>query len=183
MAGPSPLLLAPLGIFGALALTMGLQSMMSDAPVVGAGAIDRPLPEVDLPPLPGRSDDGLNGDDIAGKVVVLNVFASWCAACREEHPLLLDLATRPDVPPILGVNWRDDPGAGELYLRRHGNPYLAAGDDRAGTLGRELNVTGVPETYVIDAEGRMRYRHIGPVTDRVWNETLAPLIAELRETP
>ena len=183
MAGPSPLLLAPIMVFGALALTMGLQAVTSDEPVVGAGAIDRPLPVVDLPPLPGRSDDGLSGGDIAGKVVVLNVFASWCTACRQEHPFLMDLAARTDVPPILGVNWRDDPGAGELYLRRNGNPYVALGDDRAGTLGLELNVTGVPETYVIDAEGRMRYRHIGPVTDRIWNETLAPLIAELEKKP
>ena len=183
MAGPPLLLLAPLGVFAALALTMGVQSLMSEAPAVGAGVIDRPLPVVDLPALPGRADDGLQPADFAGEVVVLNVFASWCAACREEHPYLMDLAANPDVPPMMGVNWRDDPGAGELYLRRYGNPYRAAGYDRAGALGRELNVTGVPETYVIDAEGRMRYRHIGPVTEKVWTETLAPLIAELKDTP
>lgn len=183
MAGPTPLLLAPIGLFVVLAVTMGLQAAWTDTPTLGAGAIDRAMPELDLPPLPGRSDDGLRQADIAGKVVVLNVFASWCAACRREHPFLLDLAARPDAPPIVGVNWRDDPGAGELYLRRHGNPYGTLGEDRSGDLGLQLGVTGVPETYVIDAGGRLRYRHIGPLTDEIWTETFAPLLADLEAQP
>jgi cytochrome c biogenesis protein CcmG/thiol:disulfide interchange protein DsbE len=141
--------------------------------------VDKPMPAFKLPSL---SDDGktFTNEDLTGKVALLNVFASWCPVCRVEHPTLLVLA-RNRIVPIYGLDWEDEPGKGVRWLAANKNPYVRVGDDRSGRLGIDLGVTGIPETFVIDRAGRIRYRHSGAITDGVWRDTFEPLLAELRE--
>jgi cytochrome c biogenesis protein CcmG/thiol:disulfide interchange protein DsbE len=141
------------------------------------GYLDRPVPNFAQPPLVD-SESGLSDQDIQGKVVMINVFASWCSACRSEHPMLMRLAAEEQVP-LYGLNWRDTQLAGAAFLNNLGDPYLATGMDLDGELGAKLDVTGVPETYVIGPDGRIRYRHIGALTEQVWQEVLRPLILRL----
>lgn len=170
------LALFPLLAFAGLALALG-KGVNQPAEPAFVGQLDRPLPEFDLSPLPG-TESGFSSQDLEGKVVLINVFASWCSVCRAEHDKLLDLAASQPVP-VYGVNWKDAKGAGTLFLNRFGNPYVATGDDPAGVLGSQLGVTGVPETLVIDADGRIRYRHLGELTDEVWTGILQPLLSGL----
>lgn len=160
----------------------GLSAMFAfgvkeEADAIRPGALDRPMPEFSLAPMAG-TEAGFASTDLQGRVVLINVFAAWCSSCRAEHPKLLELAQSGEVP-IYGVNWKDAKGAGKLFLSRSGDPYVGTGDDSMGMLGEQLNVTGVPETYVVDAQGRLRYRHLGPITDQIWADILQPLISEL----
>lgn len=143
--------------------------------------IDRPLPEFELPAVPGFAE-GLSSDDFEGQVTLLNVFASWCVSCHIEHPLLMELSAR-DAVPIYGLNWKEiEPNDGKDWLDRFGNPYARIGDDRNGRVAIDLGVTGAPETFVIDKDGRVRFKVIGPITEQYWSETLAPLIEELERS-
>jgi len=169
--------LLPIPIF--MALGAGLLVAATQPEQGGqAGFLDRAMPDFAQPPL-AANPSGLSKADILGEVVLVNVFASWCASCRAEHPMLMQLAGA-DAVPLYGINWKDGKGAGWLFLQRFGNPYRAAGEDRDGALGAALNVTGVPETYLLDAEGRIRYRHIGPITEDIWQRVLSPMVTELR---
>jgi cytochrome c biogenesis protein CcmG, thiol:disulfide interchange protein DsbE len=140
--------------------------------------LDRPLPAFAAPPLrPG--DVGLTNADLAiGEPLLLNVFASWCGPCRVEHPVFMRL--RAQGVPIHGLNWKDAPDAGARWLAELGDPYIRIGADVSGRTGIELGVAGVPETFVIDKRGRVRYRHVGAVTPEVWREKIEPLMARLR---
>lgn len=177
MVRPNLLTLAPVMAFVGLCAMFAFGIKTEDQSAIPPGAMDRPLPEFSLAPMPG-TDLGFASSDLLGRVVLINVFASWCSSCRSEHPKLLQLAKTADVP-IYGVNWKDSKGAGKLFLNKAGNPYIATGDDSMGMLGSALNVTGVPETYIVDAQGRLRYRHLGPITDQIWAEVLLPLISNL----
>jgi cytochrome c biogenesis protein CcmG, thiol:disulfide interchange protein DsbE len=132
-----------------------------------------------LPTLDGKPG-GLATDDLQGQVSLINIFASWCAGCRVEHPTLLRIQ-RENAVPLFGINWKDKPGDGQKWLNANKSPYHKVGDDRAGRLGIDLGVTGVPETFVIDKTGRIRYRYAGPVTDEVWASNFKPLLADLRK--
>lgn len=169
--------LIPVFAFSALAAVF-IFGTKSETKVTGLGYLDRPFPDFVLQPMIG-TDTGFSRRDLSGEVTMVNVFASWCAACKKEHPYLMELAATTDVP-IYGLNWKDRKGGGKFFLTRTGNPYLAVGDDSSGILGDQLNVTGVPETYVVDGAGRIRYRHIGPITGKIWEQTLWPLISKLR---
>ena len=173
---PSLFTLAPLAVFAAMTAAFVLGTRQPDN-LAMAGLLDRPLPEFDLAPMAG-TETGFSAEDLGGKVTLINVFAAWCSSCRQEHPMLLELAASQDVP-IFGVDWKDAKGAGKVYLTRNGNPYVATGDDSAGSFGDLLNVTGVPETYLVDAEGRLRYRHLGPITPQIWAEIFEPLLKDL----
>lgn len=142
--------------------------------------IDRPLPEFDLP-APDGFTEGLSTEDFNGEVTLLNVFASWCVSCHVEHPLLMELAAKKEVP-LYGLNWKEKPGDGKAWLDRFGNPYSRIGDDQNGRVAIDLGVTGAPETFVIDGGGRVRFKVVGPITEQYWNETLSPLIEELRRS-
>lgn len=139
--------------------------------------IDRPLPAFDL--APARPDDarGLATGDFAGRPMLLNVFASWCVGCRVEHPFLMELDRRGVV--IQGLNWKDPPGAGAAWLAEHGDPYALVGDDPDGRAGIDLGVSGAPETFVVDSAGRVRHRHVGPITPEVWESELEPILRRL----
>ncbi|WP_298432513.1 DsbE family thiol:disulfide interchange protein [uncultured Jannaschia sp.] len=143
----------------------------------GAGYLDRPLPVFAQPPLAGTGP-GLTSEDLRGEVALINVFASWCTICRSEHPMLTRLGAEGEVA-LFGLNWKDAPGAGGVFLGDLGDPYRATGVDTDGRTGAALGVTGVPETYVIDAEGRIRYRHVGALTEEVWRDILGPLVRQL----
>jgi cytochrome c biogenesis protein CcmG/thiol:disulfide interchange protein DsbE len=148
-----------------------------DPQALPSALIDRPAPAIDLPPLPGR-EDGLASADFAGRVAVVNFFASWCVPCLAEHPILTRLA-REDGISLYGVNYKDPPQDALAWLARHGDPFLAIGADRDNRAGIEWGVYGVPETFVVDRQGRVRFRHAGPLTPDLVDGTLLPLIAEL----
>jgi cytochrome c biogenesis protein CcmG/thiol:disulfide interchange protein DsbE len=132
-----------------------------------------------LPPVRGRSL-GLSSTDLTGEVSLVNVFASWCVACRDEHPLLMQI--RQDaIVPVHGLNYKDQPADAARWLDERGDPYTRTGADVDGRVAIDWGVYGVPETFVIDRTGRIVYKHIGAITPAVWIQTLQPLIRKLQE--
>lgn len=171
------LFLVPILLLAGLlvAFSIGLQRNPN---VIPSTLIDRPLPPFDLP---GVSDTvpGFSSEELAGKPRMLNIFASWCTACRVEHPLFMRLAE--EGHEIHGLNWKDKPEDAARWLTQLGNPYVAAGSDESGRAGIDLGVTGVPETYITDRFGRVRYKHVGPVTPKDWEQKLKPLLETLEQ--
>ena len=171
------LLLAPLLAFLGLAAILGY-GLWRGHPRQARGDATRPLPAFALQPVqPGGLP--LSKADLAGQVSMINVFASWCPSCAEEQPMLLQLA-QSHVAPIYGVAWLDQPEKTRAWLDQHGDPFTRIGDDAGGRLGIDLGVTGAPETFIVDRQGRIRYRQIGPITDDTWRNVLQPLIARLQ---
>ncbi|MBI4723949.1 MAG: DsbE family thiol:disulfide interchange protein [Rhodomicrobium sp.] len=170
----------PMLIFAGV--TAGLAfSLKGDPSKLPSTLMDKRAPEFSLPALePGKP--GLSSADLGKKIVLLNLFASWCGKCVYEHPTLMGLAKRSDIA-LYGINWKDEPGNGLLYLSRFQNPYRLVGEDREGRAGIDFGVTGVPETFVIDPSGRIRYRHAGPVTPEIWAEVFEPVIAKIKSEP
>jgi cytochrome c biogenesis protein CcmG/thiol:disulfide interchange protein DsbE len=121
----------------------------------------------------------ISNKDMAGKVWMLNVWASWCVSCRQEHPLLVDLSRR-GIVPIYGLNYKDTREEAIAWLQQLGNPYLASAFDVEGRVGMDYGVYGVPETYVIDAQGVIRYKQIGPINAEALRNKILPLIRELQ---
>jgi len=169
----------PLVLFAALAGVF-LLNIDKDASVVPSVLIDKPAPEFSLPPLPGR-EKGLSRADLTqGEVSVLNVFASWCIPCRAEHPLIKRLSRETNVP-VYGLNYKEKaPEDGVKWLDELGDPYAAVGMDLSGRTGIDFGVYGVPETFIIDGNGQIRYKHVGPVTVEVLEKVLLPKIAEIK---
>jgi len=145
---------------------------------IPSSLIGKPAPVFDLPPIAGQKG-GLKTADLTGQVTLVNVFASWCVACRAEHPLLMRLAAEKTVP-ILGLNYKDDPDAALNWLARHGDPYERAGSDRSGRVGIDFGVYGVPESFVIDASGRIVCKQIGPIGENDLNKRILPAIEAAR---
>jgi cytochrome c biogenesis protein CcmG/thiol:disulfide interchange protein DsbE len=171
----------PFVIFLVLAVFFGIGLTMNPS-ILPSVLIGKTVPEFDLPPVQGRSL-GLSDKDLKnGEVSLLNVFASWCAECRVEHPIFMDLAAR-DVVPIHGLNFMDKPADAENWLDTLGDPYTRTGVDPRGRVGIEFGVYGVPETFVIDGAGRIAYKHIGALNEQALKETILPLIEELRRSP
>lgn len=169
--------LAPLVVFVVLAVVLGV-GLTLDPRKIPSPLIGKPVPEFSLPPVKGRIA-GLASTDLKGEVSLVNVFASWCVSCREEHPLFMDLRKR-GVVPLHGLNYKDKPDDAARWLDELGDPYTRTGADLAGRVAIDWGVYGVPETFVVDRDGRIAYKHIGPVTPRVMSETLMPLIEKLR---
>ncbi|MFH1873286.1 MAG: DsbE family thiol:disulfide interchange protein [Pseudomonadota bacterium] len=170
--------LLPAAAFLALAalLAIGLTLNPREVP---SPLIGKPVPTFDLPPVKGRTL-GLSSADLGrGEVSLVNVFASWCVACREEHPLLMDLKARGLVP-IHGLNYKDQPDDAARWLGQWGDPYTRTGADVDGRVGIDWGVYGVPETFVIGPDGRIAYKHIGPITPGFVSEKLIPMIERLR---
>jgi cytochrome c biogenesis protein CcmG/thiol:disulfide interchange protein DsbE len=171
------LFLLPLLLFGAVAayFAAGLGRNPQDIP---SALLDRPMPEFALPKLDGLDRPGLARADVAGKVALINVFASWCVPCRVEHPVLMRLAEEGRIP-LYGISWKDKAADSLAFLRELGNPYARVGWDGDGRVGIDWGVYGVPETYVIGKDGRVRYRHVAPITPEVLQRTILPLVARL----
>jgi len=167
----------PLVIFLVLAgfLFVGLNLKPREVP---SPLIDKPAPAFTLPQLHDPSKQ-FSSENMKGQVWLLNVWASWCVSCRQEHPILMDLAKQ-NIVPIFGLDYKDQPAEGIAWLRDHGNPYLTSMVDREGRVGIDYGVYGVPETYVIDKQGVIRYKQIGPVTMSSLQEKILPLVAELQ---
>ena len=146
-----------------------------DVSEIPSALIDQPAPQTNLPPLEGTTLPGLESKSFAGKVTLINVFASWCAPCREEHPVLLGLSG--DTRFVLaGLNYKDQPENARRFLGDLGNPYQAIGVDPAGRAAIDWGVYGVPETFVIGKDGRIAYKHVGPLTADSARALLLPQI-------
>ena len=174
--GPRLKLFIPLILFAVLALFL-LRGLELDPREMPSALIDRPLPEFTLPSL--GSDTLVNREAVIGEVALFNVWATWCVSCRVEHPYLNQL-TQQGVP-IYGVNYKDEDQDALRWLQELGNPYRLNIVDADGSLGLDLGVYGAPETYLVDAGGVIRYRHVGVVDERVWRDILQPLYQELLE--
>lgn len=170
------LFVIPLLIFAAVAVFLGI-GLRLDPREVPSPLIGKAVPQFALPPVKGRTL-GLASSDLKGEVALVNVFASWCVACRDEHPLFMRLKATGFVP-IHGLNYKDRPDDAAQWLARLGDPYTRTGADLDGRVAIDWGVYGVPETFVIDRHGRIAYKHIGPVTEEVMETKLRPLIARL----
>lgn len=172
--------LLPLGLFAAvlvfLGLGLGLNPAEVPSPLIGKPAPDFALPRLD------DEQQMLKREDLRGQVWLLNVWASWCAPCREEHPLVLDLARR-KLAPVVGLNYKDQPAAARKWLANLGDPYQVTAVDADGRVGIDFGVYGVPETFVIDRAGLVRFKHVGPLTPEVVRGKLEPLLKELHAQP
>jgi cytochrome c biogenesis protein CcmG/thiol:disulfide interchange protein DsbE len=152
-----------------------LRGLQLDPQALPSALIDRPLPEFSLPVLGGPAT--VDRDGVTGEVALFNVWATWCASCRVEHPYLTQLAEQGVA--IYGINYKDEDAEALQWLRELGDPYRLSIVDAEGSLGLDLGVYGAPETYVVDARGIIRYRHVGVVNEHVWENILQPIIAEL----
>lgn len=188
--------LVPLALFVLLAgfLAYGLTLDPREVP---SPLVDKPAPAFSLARL-DQPDQKLDLEQMRGKVWLLNVWASWCVACRQEHPFLVELSRR-DIVPIIGLNYKEVRGDGEIdargmaldtettlavqrargWLQAHGDPYTWSVLDIDGRVGIDYGVYGVPETFLIDRNGVIRYKHIGPIHDAVFRDVLLPKIEEL----
>ncbi len=163
----------PLAIFLGLAVMLGL-GLQRDPRALETALLNQPVPAIARPLLedPQRQFDL---QALQGKVWLLNVWASWCAPCRQELPLLAAFSRQDNIP-VYGLNYKDQPEKAKALLRVAGNPYVASAVDADGRVGMDFGIQGVPETFVIDAQGRVRYRHLGPVTAEVWRDKLLPAV-------
>lgn len=166
----------PAAAFAALALLfavgLGLDPRKLPSPL-----IDKPAPAFELAGLYGPGN-GFATADLAGQVTLVNVFASWCIPCRAEHPLLMGLARKHGLT-IYGINYKDKPEDAKAWLAELGNPYARIGTDRDGKVGIEWGVYGVPETFILDATGRIRFKWVGPMAANVLEDTILPVLKEL----
>ena len=170
--------LLPVIIFGVLCIFL-LRGLSLDPSAVPTALTDKNVPIFDLPALDDQTI-GLASSDLGGEVSLINVFASWCLPCRVEHPLLMKMAGD-GVVALHGINYKDASKDARAWLDELGDPFGRIGADRDGRVGIELGVYGVPETFVIDQSGRIRYKHIGPITQRDLDKYLLPLIEKLNQ--
>lgn len=169
-------MLIPVSIFLFIVVLLGIGLTMNPR-LVPSPLVDKPVPKFSLPPVQGRKL-GLASTDLIQEVSLVNVFASWCVACRQEHPLFMELSSK-NIVPIHGLNYKDQPQDAAAWLDALGDPYIRTGADIDGRVGIDWGVYGVPETFVIDKTGRIAYKHIGPISRQDWEETLWPLIDKL----
>ncbi len=168
--------LIPLGLFLVLvvflAIGLGRDPREVPSPLINKAAPTFRLPQLQAP------DKTFSAADMRGKVWVMNVWASWCISCRDEHPLLLEYA-RSGAVPIYGLNLKDKPEEAIAWLGELGDPYVLSAADIEGRVAIDYGVYGAPETYLIDQNGIIRHKHIGPVTRKAWNEDFLPLVQKL----
>jgi cytochrome c biogenesis protein CcmG/thiol:disulfide interchange protein DsbE len=176
--------LLPALVFVGLVALFGVQLISGKNPAeVPSVLINKPVPAFSLAPLEGllaegRPVPGFSNEDLKGRVTVVNVWASWCAPCRQEHPLLVELARDSSVR-VVGINQRDNPDNARRFLGALGNPYAAVGVDPNGRASIDWGVYGVPETFIVGPDGTIRHKHIGPLTQ----ENFAAFKERLRQTP
>ncbi|NQU57320.1 MAG: DsbE family thiol:disulfide interchange protein [Rhodospirillales bacterium] len=171
--------LLPLAIFLVIAgyFAKGLTLNPRDMPSM---LIDQEVPFFDLKPIKG-SQRGFSSADLKGQVTLVNVFGSWCVACLAEHPMLMKIKAQGLVP-IYGIDWREkNPDDGPRWLAKRGDPYTLIGDDPQSKAAIAFGVTGAPETFIVDKRGFIRYKHVGIINPENWQNTLWPLVQELRK--
>ena len=168
----------PLAIFVALALLLGI-GLTLDPREIPSPLIDRPVPQFRLPAVQGRTL-GLASEDLRGEPSVVNVFASWCTACRDEHPLWMEVS-RNRAFPLHGLNYKDQPADAAKWLAELGDPYVRTGADIDGRVGIDWGVYGVPESFIVDKRGVIRGKIIGAVTREKLDKEVLPLLRQLRQ--
>ena len=166
----------PIGLFALLGVLLAV-GLKLDPRKIPSPLVDKPLPAFSLPTLdnPNRS---LTNTDFKGKVVLINVWASWCVACRQEHPLLMEVARAKQVS-LIGLNYKDKREDALRVVQTEGNPYDVSLVDADGRVGIDWGVYGVPETFILDKTGVIRYKYIGPISAEAWKTTLLPLVQKL----
>ncbi|GGE27365.1 thiol:disulfide interchange protein CycY [Agaricicola taiwanensis] len=179
-AGRRWLVALPLVIFVGLAVLLGVRLYAGDPSRLPSTLIGRPAPDFILPPLESAGTPGLTRSDLIGDTVtVVNVWASWCVPCRDEHPLLVKLAARGDVA-VAGINYKDRTEQAQRFLDLLGNPFSRIGVDANGRAAIDWGVYGVPETFVIDRHGTITYKHIGPLDEASFTNVLLPKIEQAK---
>lgn len=168
--------LLPVALFAVLVVAFAV-GLRHDPHLLPSALINRPAPDFALPGLYERAN-GLTRKDLDGRVTLVNFFASWCAPCREEHAELIALGRLPGVT-LDGIAYKDKPEDTSRFLERLGDPFGHVGVDRNGTTAIDFGVYGVPETYVVDATGHIRLRHVGPLTAEDVKREILPLIQQL----
>lgn len=174
-------LLIPLGVFALLVVFLAI-GLTRDPREVPSPLIGKAAPAFTAPRLqaPGQASQTFSGKDMLGKVWLLNVWASWCVACREEHPVLMEFAKTKTLP-VIGLDYKDQPADGLKWLARFGDPYDLSVTDQDGRIGINFGVYGVPETFLIDKQGVIRHKHIGAITEDALKNTILPLVRELQK--
>jgi cytochrome c biogenesis protein CcmG/thiol:disulfide interchange protein DsbE len=179
----------PLLIFIGLAGLFWYALHTGDPSRLPSALIGKPVPDFKLPPLDGlKAEDGTamqgfsSADLATGKPTIVNVFASWCVPCLEEHPMLMALSKENGVR-LYAINYKDDPASARRFLGRYGNPFARAGADASGRVAIDFGVYGVPETYVISGDGKIAYRHVGPLTEQAITEKILPLVQSPADEP
>ncbi len=177
------LFLVPLAIFVALAAIFLIRlETVGNPEAIPSALVGKPAPEFDLPPLAGMDRPGLATADLKGPVTVVNVFASWCGPCRLEHPQLIELA-KDDRIRLVGINYKDVTANAVAFLDELGDPYAAIGVDSTGRTAIDWGVYGVPETFIVDGEGVIRYKHIGPIDRGALDTAIRPAIEKALSPP
>ena len=172
--------LVPLGIFLVLVAFL-YRGLSLDPKLVPSPLVGKPMPSFTLTRLEDPNAT-ISDTDLKGKVSLLNIWATWCVSCRAEHEALLTLAKTGKVD-IYGLNYKDDRAAAQQWLKQLGNPYVSNAFDDTGRVGIDWGVYGAPETFIIDSQGIIRHKHVGPLTIDVINEEILPLVAELQTSP
>jgi cytochrome c biogenesis protein CcmG/thiol:disulfide interchange protein DsbE len=171
--------LVPLAVFLVIAVFLGI-GLTRDPRKLPSTMIDKPAPQFTLKQV-AALDKTFSPADMKGQVWMLNVWASWCTACRVEHPLLVEIA-RSNAVPLIGLDYKDKPEDALKFLAQQGNPYLLSALDLEGRVGIDYGVYGVPETFIIDKNGRIRHKQIGPITPEALQNEILPLIAQLKKS-
>jgi cytochrome c biogenesis protein CcmG/thiol:disulfide interchange protein DsbE len=165
------------GVLFAILVLFLVRGLNLDPREVPSPLIGKPAPSFTLPRLDDPAQK-IGRDDMLGKVWMLNVWASWCVACREEHPVLVEYSRRKSVP-VYGLNYKDGRAEAQRWLANFGNPYDASISDTDGRVGIDFGVYGVPETFVIDKRGVIRFKQIGPITPAALHDKIEPLLKQL----
>jgi len=174
------LLLVPIAVFAAVGgfFLWGLLADR-DPSAIPSMLIDRPAPDFALAPPPGVDVPGLTSEDLKGNgVTIVNIFASWCLPCRIEHPVLEGLSSAGNR--VVGIDYKDKPADLQAYLRELGNPYQRIGGDQNGRAGIDWGISGVPETFIVDGQGKVRYRHVGPINPGDLEGRIQPVLDALK---
>ena len=167
---------APIAAFAALAVIFVIRlEQGGDPSLIPSALIGRAAPATVLPQLEGLDRPGIDTADLAGKVTLVNIWASWCVPCREEHPILEKLATDGRIN-LVGINYKDKPANARGFLGQMGNPYAAVGVDEKGRSSIDWGVYGVPETFLVGRDGKIRFKFVGPLSDESLSSVLMPEI-------
>ena len=172
--------LGPLILFLAIATYFALPIIKGNDPrILPSVMINKPIPNLDLLPLL-KTKPGIDQNSLRGDVRLVNFFSSWCGPCRTEHEFLMDIS-RSKMVTLYGINYKDKQKSAIEWLNNLGDPYKNIGRDSDGRTAIDWGVYGVPETYLVDRNGRIQYRHVGPLSGKIFNEKLAPMIIALQK--
>jgi cytochrome c biogenesis protein CcmG/thiol:disulfide interchange protein DsbE len=171
--------LIPAIVFAGM-FTVFYMGLYKDPTLIESPFIGKPAPDFDLPSL-RDPDKRISSEEFKGQISLFNVWASWCPGCAQEHETLLQISATTDIP-IYGLNWKDERPAAKKWLLQRGDPYRANAVDYENVTGIDWGVYGAPETFLIDADGIIRHKHVGPITPAVWEKDFLPLIQTARES-